>query len=213
MIFSHENEAYKEKWNRLGANRWNGAYFYSKEIVERIIPNVNTSRNWVTVNIKGMCADHSIVFIHNNNRPQNYEWLSRYKDLILVCGVPSTVEKVAHLGKAIYIPISIDRAFVEQFKTKKTKGTAYVGRQPKRKDMKFDDDVDFIEGLPRVELLKRMAMYKNIYAVGRTALEGKVLGCNILPFDERYPDTSLWKAYDNLTMAKRLQKAVDEIDS
>ena len=79
--------------------------------------------------------------------------------------------------------------------------------------MKFDDDVDFIEGLPRVELLKRMAMYKNIYAVGRTALEGKVLGCNILPFDERYPDVSLWKAYDNLTMAKRLQKAVDEIDS
>ena len=211
MIYSHLNNQYLLKQRMIGSGRWNGAYYYSKEIVENFIPNIETDRNWITVNVKGMGADHSIVFIHNNNRPQNYEWLSKYDDLVLICGVPSTVEKVKHLGHAIYLPLSIDKEYVEQFKTKKTKETAYVGRKAKRMNIELGN-VDFIENLPREKLLKEMAKYKNVYAVGRTALEAKVLGCNILSFDPRYPDVKLWKAYDNKTMIKRLQKELDDYD-
>ena len=57
-----------------------------------------------------------------------------------------------------------------------------------------------------------MAMYKNIYAVGLTALEAKALGCNILPYDPRFPDPSVWKVRDIKTIYKELQKKIDKID-
>ena len=47
------------------SNKFNGAYYYSKEIVENIIPHVRTNYNWVTININ-KSLPHSIVFIHNN---------------------------------------------------------------------------------------------------------------------------------------------------
>ena len=98
VIIDHNNAVYQAKRDSIGDGRYNGAYYYSEEIVSKIIPNVDTDRNWVTVNVPGVGADHAIVFIHNNKKPQNYEWLSQYKDLILVCGVPQTVPKVEHLG-------------------------------------------------------------------------------------------------------------------
>ena len=57
-----------------------------------------------------------------------------------------------------------------------------------------------------------MAEYEAIYAVGRCALEGLALGCNILPYDNRFPDPSVWKLLDNLEAAKILQEKLDEID-
>ena len=104
MIISHNSPGYKKLNN---ASRWNGAYYYSKEIVKNIIPRVHTTYNWVTINTNE-CADHSIVFIHNNLHPEHYDYLEQYKDLILVVGVPETLPKVAHLGKAIYLPLSVD---------------------------------------------------------------------------------------------------------
>ena len=95
-----------------GPGRWNGAFYYSQEIVNNIIPNVKTDRNWITINVPGVACDHSVVFIHNNKTPEAYGWLSKYKDLVLVCGVPETCEKVSGLGKAVYLPLSIDTTFV-----------------------------------------------------------------------------------------------------
>lgn len=211
MIISHEHKAYLSKWNKLGAGRWNGAYYYSKEIVENIIPNIKTDRNWITVNLNGIGVEHSIVFIHNNKNPQNYEWLKQYKDLVLVCGVPDTVEKVKHLGKAIYLPLSIDTEYVKQFKKdKKKKGTAYFGRRSKATNL--PEGTQIISGLPREELLKRMNDFENIYAVGRCALEGSCLGANILPYSEEYPNPKLWKVLDNSDAVKILQKELDKID-
>lgn len=212
MIINHEHPAYVRKREQLGAGQWNGAYYYSKEICDNIIPNVKTDRNWMTVNVKGEGEDHAIVFIHNNNSPENYEWLKKFKDLVIVCGVPSTVEKVKHLGKAIYLPLSIDTEYVEQFKTdKKTKKVAYFGRKAKAQGI--PQGTDIISGLPREELLKRMAKYEKVYAVGRCALEALCLGVEeILPYDERYPDVKLWKVIDNKEAAKMLQKELDKID-
>ena len=215
MIIDHTHPDYLRKWRNAGLNQFNGAYYYSKEIVENIIPNVETDRNWITVNVKGVGLNHAIVFIHNNLHPENYEWLKfyGYKDLVLVCGIPETCEKVAHLGKAIYLPISVDVDYVKQFRVEeKTKGSAFVGRPAKKKYGKLPDGIDYLEGLPRDELLKAMAEYKNVYAVGRCAIEAKILGCKLKAYDNRFPKVSRWKVLDNLEAAKLLQEELDRID-
>ena len=73
MIIDHTHPAYIRKWLNAGLNQFNGAYYYSQEIVENIIPNIETDRNWITVNIKGVGCDHAIVFMHNNLYPSNYD--------------------------------------------------------------------------------------------------------------------------------------------
>ena len=212
MIIDHKHALYHEKWAKIGVNRFNGAYYYSQEIVRNIIPNVTTTRNWMTINIPGLGVDHSIVFIHNNQHPEHYDWLRQFRDLIIVCGVPETVEKMQHLGKAIYLPLSVDVEDVLKYKCEKTKKVAFAGRPPKRGNIEFPEGTDILEGMPREYLLKEMAQYKSVYAVGRTAIEAKVLGCRIRKYDPRYPNTSLWKVLDNKEAAKKLQKMLDEID-
>ena len=214
MIIDHNHPRYRQKWIAARKNQHNGAFYYSKEIVKHIIPNIDTERNWITVNVQGVGCDHAVVFIHNNLHPENYEWLKLfgYKDLILVCGIPETVEKVAHLGKAIYLPISVDVDYVKQFETEKTKEVAFVGRPAKRRGINLPDDIDIIEGLPREQLLKAMAEYKSVYAVGRCAIEAKILGCEVLPYDPRFPDPDRWAVIDNSEAVRILQQKLDEID-
>ena len=136
MIYDHTHPWYKARWQYSGSNRWNGAWYYSHEIVKNIIPHIKTDRSWVTVNIPlqnrvpqfDACAEsHSIVFIHNNLHPENYDWLSRYDDLILVCCIPETMEKVEHLGRPIYLPLSVDVDDVKEYIRPKTKERAFVG--------------------------------------------------------------------------------------
>ena len=213
MIISHDNRKYREKWNLCGDNKWNGAFYYSKEIVKNIIPLIDTDRNWITVNMKGEGREHSIVFIHNNKRPENYEWLKKFNDLIFVCGVPETCEKVAHLGKTIYLPLSIDVEEVKQYAVKeKDKDVCFAGRPPKRRDIYLPPNIDNLEGMPRKKFLKELARYKEVYAVGRTAIEAKALGCKIKPYDPRFPDVDFWKVMDNKEAAKILQRELTKID-
>ena len=214
MIIDHNDRRYRDKWNLMEGNKYNGAFYYSKEIVANIIPNVKTDRNWITVNVQGAGADHAIVFIHNNLHPENYDWLQTYgyKDLILVCGVPETCEKVAHLGTPIYLPLSIDVEYVKQFKTAKTTKIAYAGRRTKRRNAKLPKGIDYIEGIKREEFLKLIAKYDTVYAVGRSAIEAKALGCKLKAYDPRFPKVSFWKVIDNKTAAKMLQEKLDEID-
>ena len=209
IVISHTHPIYRHILSMEFLNKYNGAYYYSKEICDRIIPNVKTDRNWITVNVRGVGCDHAIVFIHNNIHPENYEWLSQYKDLVLVCGVPETCDKVSYLGRAIYLPLSINVEEVQSYRTEKTKGAAFAGRPSKKKNTSLPKNIDFLEGMPRPQLLRKMAEYRDIYAVGRTAIEAKALGCNILPYDPRYPDPERWKVIDNLEAAKMLQEELD----
>lgn len=214
MIINHEHPAYIEKYNRLSQDgKQNGAYYYSKEITEKFIPKIKTDRSWITVNLPGVGVDHSIVFIHNNLHPERYEWLSKYDDIILICGVKDTVDKVKHLGKAIYLPISIDVKEVEKYKTDKTKKVAYVGRKVKARWGSVPKGTDFLSGMPREEMLAELAKYEQVYAVGRCALEAKVLGCEVLAYDERYPDPEIWKIYDTKQAIKKLQRELNKIDN
>lgn len=212
MIIDHNHREYKRKWSRSGSNKWNGAYYYSKEIVENIIPLVKTDRNWITVNIPPHGCDHSIVFIHNNKKPENYAWLKRYKDVILVCGVSETVKKVKDYGKAIWLPLSVDVEYVEHFKTEKTKDAAFAGRPSKRSGIQLPEGIDILENMPRGQLLAEMAKYEKIYAVGRTAIEAKILGCKVMTYDPRFPSANRWKILDNADAAKILQEKLDKID-
>ena len=215
MIIDHDNRHYRYKWNRMGTARFNGAFYYSKEIVKNIIPNVVTDRNWMTVNMQGIGVDHSIVFVHNNLHPERYEWLRKFDDVVLVCSLKETCERVAHIGRPIYLPLSIDVKAVRQFRLKKEDrhGIAFAGRPEKRTlDGIVLPQVDIIENKPRQEFLKTMAHYEFIFAVGRTAIEAKALGCRLLPYDRRFPKTSVWKVLDNRDAAKILQERLDETD-
>ena len=211
-IFDHESPEYAESWNKLGGDKYNGAYYYAKEIKENIMPLVSTDRNWVLVNKTGYCWDHSIVFIHNNKHPEIYNWLKDYKDLILITGAPGTAEKLAYLGhKTLYMPLSVDVKYVEQFKVAcKSRSHAIVGRYSKIKN-DIPENCDVLANMPRDELLKRMAKYKYVYAVGRCAIEAKILGCSVLPYDKRYPNPTIWNVFDNEVAGRFLNIALKGI--
>lgn len=211
MIIDHNHRQYRAVRNVSGSNKHNGAFYYSIEILNNIIPRVKTDRHWVTIRVPGKAFDHCIYFIHNNIHIDSYEFLKAYDDVILVCGVPETMDKVRHLGTPIYLPLSIDVAEVEAYIKPKTKDVAYVGRYSKRNGLPLWN-IDCIEDVNRHVLLDRMAEYERVYAIGRCAVEAKCLGCEVLPFDPRYPDPELWQVLDNAEAAEILQKELDKID-
>lgn len=212
MIIDHNDRAYRNAWKNAGRNKHNGAYYYSKEIVKYFIPVVKTDRNWVTIRAGDKCLDHSIVFIHNNLHPERYDFLKRYKDLVLVCGVPETCEKVKHLGVPIYLPLSVDVQEVAKYRRDDRHGTAFAGRKSKRKGKRMEG-LPCIESMDRDTFLRNLARFENVYAVGRTAIEAKILGCNVLPYDDRFPDPSVWKVLDSREAAKILQEKLKEADN
>lgn len=210
-IINHNSASYLER-NPYDYQHRNGAFIYSQEICKNIIPLIKTNRPWVTVNDYKSCFDNAIVFIHNNLNPQNYEWLSKYEDLILVCGLESTCEKVAHLGRTIYLPLSVDIQYVEKFKQEKIYDRAYVGRSSKLFLGEIPPDTLILSGMPRELLLPKMARFDKVYAVGRCAIEAKILGCEVLPYDYRFPDPSVWKVLDNKDAAMMLQEKLDALE-
>lgn len=213
-VIDHNSPHYRRIWQGLTpSSRYNGAFYYSKEIVANIIPRVKTNRSWVTINTYWPedVDDRSIVFIHNNLHPEYYDWIKGKRGLILVCGVPETCAKVEHLGTPIYLPLSVDVEYVSQFERPKTKDVAFAGRRSK-KTGNLLNSIDYLMNTPRQKLLPRMAEYKRIYAVGRCAIEAKILGCEILPYDSRFPDPSVWQILDNKDAAIILQKELNKID-
>lgn len=219
MIIDHNHPLYAAKRRAMkNGNQYNGAYYYSKEIVKNIIPNVKTDRNWITIRLPEMTVhpDHSIIFIHNNRNPNYYSYLKNYKDCVLICSLPHTAENLSFFSdKIILLPLSIDVESVKKYRVKqKTKKIAYAGRRIKLNyfNNRVPKDVPVLCDMPQSELLREMAKYKTIYASGRTALQAKVLGCEVLPHETNFPDTGFWKVMDNLEAAKILQKQLDMID-
>ena len=218
MILDHTEPNYARKRNSLGNGKYNGAYYYSREIVKNIIPNVKTDRNWVTVRLSD-CKDHpdhAIVFIHNNRNPNYYRYLKEYKDVVLVCGLQSTADNMRfYSDKVIYLPLSVDVEAVKRYRVKnKTKEVAYAGRLIKLNyaNNRVPSGVDILSGMPQSKLLKEMAKYRKIYTSGRTAIQAKILGCEVLPHETNFPDPSVWKILDNKEAAKILQHKLNLID-
>lgn len=234
MIIDHNHPEYIERRKSLGKGKYNGCYYYSREIVENIIPLVQTNRDWNTIgrDVEGM---HSgmIVFLHDNSTPWNYDWLKKYDDLILVCSSKYTMDSVCYSGRTIFLPMSVDTEYVKKFRTKKTKDTCFVGnswvktnirpkslstlydtplKSPTQNSFLIPGKVDFFSSLPREKLLKELAKYKRAYAIDRCAIEAKVLGCDLLKLDTRYSVDNVGSVLDNAQAAEILQKKLDEID-
>lgn len=211
MIVNHNDREYIRWREAIGADKYNGAYYYSVELCRNVIPHIKTGRTWVTVDLpEAKPYRHVVAFVHHNTNANWYEgW--RGKDAVLVCGVPETVERMTEYGKAIYLPLSIDTEYVKRFRAAKTRGVCFAGRREKI-TRTVPAGVDILTGLPRKELLAELARYRQVYAVGRLALEAKVLGCEVLPYDPRYPDPEAWIVRDNAEAIKPLQTALDRID-
>lgn len=213
-------KAYQKIFHPNDAGAHNGAYYYSKEIVKNIIPYVNTDRPWDTMGMKFLGSnDHAIVFLHHClSWDRVYTWLDRYKDQIFICSTKPTYEWAKSKGKqAIFLPLSIDVDYVKQFKTEKTKRACYAGNRwdfkREDEDKNIPDYVDFSPpDMPREDMLKWVAQYREIYAIGRCALEGIALDCEVKPFYHVYPDPSYWKLLDNRDAAKILQRELDKIN-
>lgn len=214
MIISHESPIYQAQRAKLSSSFHTGAYYYSLDIVKNIIPNVKTDRNWITIMIEKQCLDHSIYFLHNNLYTYKYNFIKNYKDVIVVAGTPETARRCRNIARGcIYLPLSIDVHYVKQFKAKrKTKDVCYAGREHKIYSNLVPEGTDMLCGLEHDELLKQMGKYRKVYAVGRTAIEAKVLGCEVLPYDPRFPNPEVWQILDNKDAAKILQKELDKYD-
>lgn len=211
MYIDHNSPEFQRRWQKIKANKYNGGYYCSKDIVEEIIPRVQTDRAWITVNVR-KCCDHSIFFVHNYLHPEWYDFIKDYKDVVLVFHHNTIMPRLSHLGKQIILPTFINTDYVKQFAREKDRETAYVGRKVSRRGILLPEGIDYIENMPRESLLKEMARYKNIYAIGRTALEGKALGCNILPYDPKWSDPNYWQVFDVKEAAKLLQDRINRID-
>lgn len=210
MNITHEHPAYVEARSKIGLSRWNGAYYYSKEIVRHFIPTIETWRPWVTVQAGELAVDHAIYFIHHNYNTNVYRHLAKYKDLVLVCGWPQTVQKVAHLGKAVYLPLSVDVEDVAQYRREKDRDICCAGR--KEKITRAPRGTVEVTGLPRAEFLNELARYRKVYAMDRVAIEAKVLGCEVLPYHPWFPDPDFWRVIDSHDAARMLQGLLDDID-
>lgn len=213
IIVDHTHPRIQRAHEKRPWNRYNGGVYYSQEIAKYFIPAIKTDRNWVTMNVKSLVVDHAIVFVHNNI---HIEWYEKYKglDVVLVCGMPETVERVKPFGKAIYLPLSVDVDYVSQFRTEKTKDVCFVGRAEKKTD-RVPADVPCLEAMPRPELLAELAKFRKAYAVDRCAIECKILGTEVLQYGYGYgvehtPD--FWKVVDSREAAAMLQAELNRID-
>lgn len=221
-IIDTNHPEYLSYWSGKPNNRgrFNGAFFYSQEIVKNMLPCIETDRNIDTLGMRAVGSlEHSIVFIHHCiNWDAVYGWLDEYTDHIYVVSTRPTFEWFkSHNKKAILLPLSVDVDFVSQFRERKTKGACYAGNRWAFKREDEDKNIpSYVEfppaNLPREDLLRFIAQYKELYAIGRCAIEGLILGCEIKPFYRAYPDPSYWRVLDNKDAANLLQRAINQIE-
>lgn len=213
-VISHKDEAYKWRRMMLGENMYNGAYYYSQELTDNIIPSIKTDRSWITINYREGC-DHSILIVHDNVMfEQTYDFMQRYDDVIYVVSLPDMIERAEKFGRVIYLPMSVDVEYVRTFRRKKDRDTAFCGRAEwmQMSSDSIPNTADVISGLPRTRFLQEMARYRNVYAVCRVAIEAKILGCNVLPTHPRFPNPDIFEVIDNSEAAMMLQTELDKID-
>ena len=198
----------------------NGAYYYSKEIEENILPELGFDMFFITTGAAlyspREIPDGTIVICHDNrSTKQSYGRLFG-KGIIWVCSKHSTVKTLEGYGeRAVYVPLSIDTEYVKQFKRKKTKDTAYVGNAWafKREYLNaLPIDIEQLSGMPRVKLLKEMAKYKRVIAEGRVLMEAQILGCKTeVPKYDGHESVYV-EALDNREALKYWREALEPIE-
>ena len=214
IVIDHNDEAYIKKRKWLGKNGFNGAHYYSCEIGQYFIPTIETDRNWITVGTdRGL--DHSIVFVHETlsgkDSWKKYEHLFGFGDVVYVVCMKDMVKQFEPFGKTLYLPISVDVPYVEQFRCKKDRDTTFAGRDEWKEKGVLPKGIDSLGMCPREELLSEMARYRTVYAECRTAVEAKVLGCEVVKYHPLFKNES-WEIFDSRDAAKMLGEMLEEVD-
>lgn len=185
IVYGTSSPKFTEWRNGRKYGKENGAYYYSKEIEDNILPEIEADVLIVTAGAALYTAielpDGCVVVCHDNRSTQQSYGRLFGKGIVWVCSKHSTVETLEGYGeRAVYIPLSIDTKYVKKFKRKKTKDTAYVGNAW---DFKRDYlnslpvDIEQLSDMSREKLLKEMSKYKNVIAEGRVLMEAQILGC------------------------------------
>ena len=185
IIFGINRERHKKWHSSKQFGRNNGAYWYARDIEANILPKIESTGVIVTAGASIYSSrdipEGSIIVCHDNRTTKSsYGHLFNH-NMLWVASKHSTVETLQSYGeRAVYIPLSIDAAYVAQYKTRKTKGTAFVGNAWGFKSeylKSLPPDVAKLSEMERDELLQEMAKYKHVIAEGRCLMEAQVLGC------------------------------------
>jgi hypothetical protein len=218
IIQDHNTTEYKAAQSKLNRGKFNGAYFYSKEIVDCFIPQIKTTYNWQTINHQ-KAPEHCIVFVHSNNALHRYDYLLKYKDIILVCSTHNSLNELKKKGhkKVIYVPLSIDTDYLDNFKMDKKYGTIAAGNlwafTPETKVMFIRNRIKHYHDIPREDLLKLMAKSKTVYAIGRTAMEAIYLGANVIQPDKEYPVEKYTTYFTQKQAIEILRKEIERYEA
>lgn len=219
LILGTNSPVYRHWRDKQSHGKENGAYYYSKEIEENILPELKLDMFFVTAGAAlytpRELPDGAIVICHDNRSTRQSYGRLFGKGVIWVCSKHSTVEKLEGYGeRAVYVPLSIDTEYVKQFKRKKTKDTAYVGNAWafKREYLNsLPDDIEQLSGMARVKLLKEMAKYKRVLAEGRCLMEAQVLGAKTeVPKYDGHESVYV-EALDNREAVKYWREALEPI--
>ena len=187
ILYGTNSPKFKDWRNRQSAGKENGAYYYSKEIEDNILPKIKAGLLIVTAGAALYSAkelpDGCVVVCHDNRSTKKSYGRLFGKNIIWVCSKHSTVATLEGYGeKAVYVPLSIDTEYVKKFKRRKTKDIAYVGNAWafKRDYLNaLPNNIEQLSDMSREKLLKEMAKYKNVIAEGRVYLEAMTLGCKV----------------------------------
>lgn len=186
IILGTNTEDFSSWHGQKMTGRNNGAYWYSKEIDEIILPEFKDLPLFVvtagaTLLKPFQVPDGAVVICHDNRTTQkSYRQLFK-KGILWVCSKHSTVNSLTSLGeKAVYVPLSIDAHYVAKYKRKnKTGDTAFVGNAwgfKKEYLASLPADIVQLSDMERVDLIREMAKYKRVIAEGRCLMEAQVLG-------------------------------------
>lgn len=219
IVYGTQTPKFTQWRDKQTYGKENGAYYYSKEIEENILPELKLNMFFITagaaIYTPQEIPDGAIVICHDNrSTKQSYGKLFG-KGMIWVCSKHSTVETLEGYGeRAVYVPLSIDTEYIKKFKRKKTKDTAYVGNAWAFKREYLNSlpiDIEQLSGMPREKLLKEMAKYKHVIAEGRVLQEAQILGCKTeVPKYDRHESVYV-EALDNREAVKYWRKALEPI--
>lgn len=187
IVYGTSSRKFTNWRNGKTSGKENGAYYYSKEIEDNILPEIKADVLIVTAGAALYAArelpNGCIVVCHDNRSTKESYGRLFGKNIIWVCSKQSTVDTLEGYGeRAVYIPLSIDTKYVKKFKCKKTKDTAYVGNAWAFKRDYLNSlpaNIEQLSNMSRETLLKEMAQYKNVIGEGRVYLEAMVLGCKV----------------------------------
>lgn len=219
IVYGTQSPKFTQWRDKQTYGKENGAYYYSKEIEENILPELKLDMLFVTAGAAlytpRELPDGTIVICHDNrSTKQSYGKLFG-KGVIWVCSKHSTVDTLEGYGeRAVYVPLSIDTEYVKQFKRKKTKDIAYVGNAWAFKHEYLNSlpiDIEQLSGMARIKLLKEMAKYKRVIAEGRCLMEAQVLGAKTeVPKYDGHESVYV-EALDNREAVKYWREALDPI--